>query len=174
MTLIPCPACERQVSAQAISCPQCGHPLVEHAVVNQATAVSVEAISPSSMEVESTTPPLSRLQQLAIWHKVLLYSWIYWCIIGSILFLMDGYSDFAPDVSFWLLLVLAAFRAVVHFQLMRLSNWPLWVSLPLLAISLVPAVAVYATIFFQVCARTVLREGGVPMGWFGADLRRVS
>ncbi|KQP37816.1 hypothetical protein [Methylobacterium sp. Leaf106] len=26
MALIPCPACARQVSAQALACPSCGHP----------------------------------------------------------------------------------------------------------------------------------------------------
>jgi len=26
MTLIPCPACGRQISVEAIVCPQCGHP----------------------------------------------------------------------------------------------------------------------------------------------------
>ena len=26
MALIPCPACSRQVSAQAVACPGCGHP----------------------------------------------------------------------------------------------------------------------------------------------------
>lgn len=27
MALIPCPACQHQVSTEAVSCPQCGHPL---------------------------------------------------------------------------------------------------------------------------------------------------
>jgi hypothetical protein len=27
MTLIPCPECQKPISADAIACPQCGHPL---------------------------------------------------------------------------------------------------------------------------------------------------
>jgi hypothetical protein len=27
MSLVPCPACNRQLSAAAVSCPACGHPL---------------------------------------------------------------------------------------------------------------------------------------------------
>lgn len=27
MALIPCPECQRQVSTQAVACPQCGHPI---------------------------------------------------------------------------------------------------------------------------------------------------
>jgi hypothetical protein len=50
MALIPCPACGRDVSVEAVACPQCGHPLAKSPPQSEASAVParVENHKPSS------------------------------------------------------------------------------------------------------------------------------
>lgn len=173
MPLIPCPACERQVSPQAVSCPQCGHPLMPSAV-KQVIAPSTQVDSRPPSTIGRPSLPLTELQELALWHKVLLYSWVYWLLVSTLFwFSMITQATMLTMIALVLLPIYYVFNAAVHFKVMRICRWPLWVSIILIATPLIPPVSAIFSLGMLFMIGYQLHKSNVPMSWFGADLRRV-
>lgn len=74
MPLIPCPACEHRVSDQAVSCPQCGHPLRPTTAEPPAPPAAVpapESAPEAAAEAAAATEPADPLRCICgTWNRV--------------------------------------------------------------------------------------------------------
>lgn len=181
MPLVPCPECRREISDQAIACPQCGFP-------RQAAPPPV-SLRPATPAAIATPPeadlPFTPLQEIAYRQKLVLYSVLInlLCLlpmfhlehIGASLSLPPSHpvSVFFGMLSVAIILATAAFSIWCYWKLGRALRWP-WPLLVVLCVGLItPGLALFFLISIVGWATNRLRKEGVRVGLMGADLGTV-